>query len=90
MKERLRNWLLAKLLGRYAYTLHPMPVQAGDYIMLRGKNPERTGNTPQRVQVVGVEVQLCIHARYRDGSVSSFIFTPERLVEALAEAAAHV
>lgn len=59
MKERLRRWLLAKLLGREAYMLQPLPVQAGDYIQLRAKNPERTGNTPELVQVLKVEIHLC-------------------------------
>lgn len=88
MKERLRQWLLAKLLGRYAYTLFPMPVQVGDFVMLRPKNPGRTGyNTPQRVEVTKVDIRLAIEGRYRDGSISSFVFTPEQLVQALEAAA---
>lgn len=87
MKERLRQWLLAKLLGRYAYTLHPMPVQAGDYIQLRAKNPERTGNTPELVQVLKVEIHLCVTGRYRDGSTSSFVYKPEQLLLAKETAA---
>ena len=80
MVGRLRRWLLARLLGPDAYTLQPMPVQAGDFIVLRAKNPDRTSNHPQRVEVTKVRVSLHVDVRYRDGSTTGLIYTPSDLL----------
>lgn len=82
MKARLHSWLLHRLLGPLVHYLQPMPVQPGDWLLLPAKNPARTGNTEGcPVQVMHIEVRCSVQVRYTDGYTSSYILTPERLLE---------
>lgn len=78
--HRLRKWLLAMLLGKTAYTLQPLPVQAGDFIVLTALKPQQTGNVDQRVKVLNIAVRFCVQVQYEAGFRSSYVLSPEDLL----------
>lgn len=85
LEAQLLHWLFCRLVARSG---NPYVVQAGDRIILPGKNKERTSNRDQLVTVT--KTRLHVWVEYQDGSSSAYVYdTPGQLALAKGLARLH-